>query len=129
MSAIANWARTFRAFQTTKPNSKLSALTKKYDKADLETFTVAGKSGTAETGVHGKAHGWFTCYAAQPGKEASIAVCVLLEAQKPGDNFHGGGVCAPLARHVIETYFKGDAPPQKTIKEDKPVARRRRRQQ
>ena len=97
--------------------------------AAIPGIDVAGKSGTAETGVHGKAHGWFTCYAAQPGKEASIAVCVLLEAQKPGDNFHGGGVCAPLARHVIETYFKGDAPPQKTIKEDKPVARRRRRQQ
>ncbi|WP_395142015.1 penicillin-binding protein 2 [Armatimonas sp.] len=93
--------------------------------AAIPGITVAGKSGTAETGFPGKAHGWFTCYAARPGEESSIAVCVLLEATKPGDNFHGGGVCAPIARAVIEAHYNGISPP--TPKEDKLPTRRGRR--
>ena len=93
--------------------------------AAIPGITVAGKSGTAETGFPGKAHGWFTCYAARPGEESRIAVCVLLEATKPGDNFHGGGVCAPIARAVIEAYYNGvpTSPP----KEDERLTRRGRR--
>ena len=93
--------------------------------ADIPGILVAGKSGTAETGFPGKAHGWFTCYAARPGEESSIAVCVLLEATKPGDNFHGGGVCAPIARAVIEAYYNGV--PTSTPKEDELLTRRGRR--
>ena len=75
--------------------------------AQISGIEVAGKSGTAEAGGN-KAHGWFTCYANRPGEAPSIAVCVLREAQKPGDNYHGGVICAPVARQVIEAYFSGE---------------------
>lgn len=76
--------------------------------AALPGIDVAGKSGTAQTGRGNMAHGWFTCYAGRSGEAPKIAVCVLLEATQASDNFHGGGVCAPIARAVIEAYFSAE---------------------
>ena len=75
--------------------------------ARLRKVVVAGKTGTAQV-VSNKSrldvwehndHGWFTSYA--PSDSPEIAVTVLVE--------HGGGggkVAAPIARRILEFYFK-----------------------
>jgi penicillin-binding protein 2 len=61
------------------------------------TPTVAGKSGSAETGT-GTVHSWFACYA--PAENPEIAIAVLVE--------HGGEgsvSAAPVVRSIVEAYF------------------------
>jgi penicillin-binding protein 2 len=61
------------------------------------TPTVAGKSGSAETGT-GTVHSWFACYA--PAENPEIAIAVLVE--------HGGEgsvSAAPVVRKIVEAYF------------------------
>ncbi len=61
--------------------------------------TVAGKTGTAETGGAGvTSHAWFVCYA--PADNPRIVVAVFLE-----NGGQGSYNAAPLARNVLETYF------------------------
>ena len=61
--------------------------------------TVAGKTGTAETGGAGvTSHAWFICYA--PAENPKIVVAVFLE-----NGGQGSYNAAPLARNVLETYF------------------------
>jgi penicillin-binding protein 2 len=65
------------------------------------TYSVetAGKTGTAETFQDKNPHAWYTGYA--PYKNPEIAVTVLVE--------HGGEgskVAAPLAKQIMEYYFK-----------------------
>lgn len=102
-------------------------------RADVGGVQVYGKTGTAEAGATAKAHGWFTGYAARRGEAPSIAICVFREALRPGHNYHGGDVCAPLASYVIDAYFNRQAelrgasskqPEEKP--EEKPEPRRRR---
>jgi penicillin-binding protein 2 len=59
--------------------------------------TVAGKSGSAETG-RGTTHSWFACYA--PAENPEIAVAVLVE-----DGGEGSMAAAPVTRRVLESYF------------------------
>ena len=59
----------------------------------------AGKSGTAEA-PPGKAHAWFGAYA--PFDKPEIVVVAFAEHSGGG----GGSVAAPLARQVMEAYFK-----------------------
>ncbi|MHB8811354.1 MAG: penicillin-binding transpeptidase domain-containing protein, partial [Desulfobulbaceae bacterium] len=44
-------------------------------------------------------HAWFTCFA--PAENPEIAVTVLVE-----HGLHGGSAAAPIARAVLEAYFK-----------------------
>jgi penicillin-binding protein 2 len=44
-------------------------------------------------------HAWFTCFA--PAENPEIAVTVLVE-----HGLHGGSGAAPVARAVLETYFR-----------------------
>ena len=60
----------------------------------------AGKSGTAEA-PPGKAHAWFGAYA--PDNKPEIVVVAFAEHSGGG----GGSIAAPLARQVMEAYFKG----------------------
>ncbi len=61
--------------------------------------TIAGKTGTAETGGAGvTSHAWFICYA--PAENPKIVVAVFLE-----NGGQGSYNAAPLARNVLETYF------------------------
>ena len=94
--------------------------------AAVSGIEVYGKTGTAETGVSAKTHGWFTGYAARRGEAPSIAVCVFREALKSGDHYHGGDVCAPAAHHVIETYFSSE-PTTPPVPKPTPAPSRRRR--
>ena len=59
----------------------------------------AGKSGTAEA-PPGESHTWFGAYA--PYEKPEIVVVSFLEHSGGG----GGSVAAPLARQVMEAYFK-----------------------
>lgn len=60
-------------------------------------YTVAGKTGSAETG-RGTTHSWFACYA--PADNPQIAVAVLVE-----DGGEGSVTAAPAARKILEAYF------------------------
>jgi len=59
--------------------------------------SVAGKTGTAETGID-EPHAWFAGYA--PADDPQIAVAVIVEYG--GD---GAKVAAPIFRQVIEAFF------------------------
>jgi penicillin-binding protein 2 len=81
--------------------------------AKLENITVAGKTGTAQVvrlkqykhlkeediPYQFRDHAWFTCFA--PAENPEIAVTVLVE-----HGLHGGSGAAPIARAVLEAYFK-----------------------
>jgi cell division protein FtsI/penicillin-binding protein 2 len=60
-------------------------------------FTVAGKTGTSETGQE-EPHAWFAGYA--PADAPQVAVAVLLEHAGEGSK-----KAAPLFRQVVEAYF------------------------
>ena len=92
--------------------------------AKMENITVGGKTGTAQVVRMAKFksipesqlprkykdHAWFTCFA--PAEKPEIAVTVLVE-----HSGHGGSVAAPIAKQMLEMYFKeknGEAPVQQT---------------
>lgn len=64
----------------------------------IEGVRVGGKTGTAQN-PHGEDHSWFVCFA--PVDKPEIAVAVVVE-----NAGHGSSVAAPLARKVLEHYFK-----------------------
>ena len=81
--------------------------------ARLKNITVAGKTGTAQVvrlkqyqhlkekdiPYKYRDHAWFTCFA--PAENPEIAVTVLVE-----HGLHGSSGAAPVARAVLEEYFK-----------------------
>lgn len=87
--------------------------------ARIEDITVAGKTGTAQVvrlaqvelfededdiPYHFRHHAWFTAYA--PAEDPEVAVTVLVE--------HGGGggaEAAPVAKEVLEAYFRQQETP------------------
>lgn len=70
-------------------------------------MTIAGKTGSAETGEDDKVNGWFTGFA--PYDDPEIAVVVLIE------NAGSGGNAAPAGKEIIQSYFGMNA---KQVKED-----------
>ncbi len=82
-------------------------------RAKLETITVGGKTGTAQVvrmkkfrsmpedqlPRKYKDHAWFTCFA--PAVKPEIAITVMIE-----HGGHGGSAAAPIAKKVLEEYFK-----------------------
>lgn len=73
----------------------------------------SGKSGTAEA-PPGLSHAWFGAYA--PTDKPEILVVVFCEHSGGG----GGKVAAPIARQILEAYFKKDKKPTTPAK-NKPV--------
>ncbi|MHB8790831.1 MAG: penicillin-binding protein 2 [Desulfobulbaceae bacterium] len=81
--------------------------------AKLNGITVAGKTGTGQVvklkqyehlkeediPYKYRDHAWFTCFA--PAENPEIAVTVLVE-----HGLHGSSGAAPIARAVLEAYFK-----------------------
>jgi peptidoglycan glycosyltransferase len=79
---------------------------------DLAGVTVAGKTGTADTGQFDKngneapPDAWFTGYANENGAP-KIAVAVVIEnGGVNGDETTGGEAAAPVAKAVMEAYLK-----------------------
>jgi len=85
-------------------------------KAKVEGFTVAGKSGTAQTSALRKPkeqediafqlrdHAWFVAYS--PADKPEIAVVALSE----NDGGGGGANAAPIVQKVIEAYWRNKHP-------------------
>ncbi|MFN8453134.1 MAG: penicillin-binding protein 2 [Anaerolineae bacterium] len=66
-------------------------------------YTVAGKTGTAESGQE-KPHSWFAGYA--PADEPRVVIAVILEHAGEGSK-----EAAPLFRKVVEAFFEWEARP------------------
>ncbi len=67
--------------------------------ANLGSLSVAGKTGTAETGVSGLNTAWFIAFA--PAANPRIAIAVVIERTPE----FGGTIAAPIARDVITAYL------------------------
>jgi peptidoglycan glycosyltransferase len=67
--------------------------------AQISGIQVAGKTGTAETGVSHVNTTWFTCFA--PADAPKIAIAVVLEQQ----HGFGGTTAAPIAREIMQAYL------------------------
>jgi peptidoglycan glycosyltransferase len=70
--------------------------------AAIPGVTVAGKTGTAQTGT-GLTDDWFVAFA--PAQNPQIAVSVVLPNQGGANEYQGGTVAAPLAKALIEAYL------------------------
>jgi len=68
-------------------------------RAQIPDVTVAGKTGTAQTG-RDTSHTWFIAFA--PAENPRVAVAVMLEDLPNVDEATGGQLAAPVARTVIE---------------------------
>lgn len=73
--------------------------------AQISGVEVAGKTGTAETGVEGRNTTWFVAFA--PAESTQIAVSVALESQTGT----GGSTAAPIAREILTTALRAGASP------------------
>ncbi|HEY8627525.1 MAG TPA: penicillin-binding protein 2 [Gaiellaceae bacterium] len=67
--------------------------------AQIPGIQVAGKTGTAETGVSHVNTTWFTSFA--PADAPRIAIAVVLEQQ----HGFGGTTAAPIARQIMQAYL------------------------
>jgi penicillin-binding protein 2 len=84
----------------------LSAVVSRPGGTAFSTFSVtpyaeslAGKTGTAETGIEGIYHSWFACFYPKENPEVSVIVIV----EKGG---YGSAVAAPIAKQVLDKYFE-----------------------
>jgi peptidoglycan glycosyltransferase len=73
--------------------------------AQLPGIRVAGKTGTAETGVRGRNTVWFTAFA--PVNDPKIAIAVVVEQQ----NSTGGQTSAPIAKQVMQAILGSGSNP------------------
>ena len=68
--------------------------------AQIPGVSVAGKTGTAETGIAGRNNTWFIAFA--PANKPKVAVAVALSDQLGT----GGATAAPIARAIIEAALR-----------------------
>jgi peptidoglycan glycosyltransferase len=69
--------------------------------AQIPGVTVAGKSGTAQTGIPGAPHAWFVAFA--PAEQPRFAVSVIIEgAEGVNSEQTGGAVAAPIAGTMLQ---------------------------
>jgi peptidoglycan glycosyltransferase len=71
--------------------------------AQIPGVPVAGKTGTAETGIPGRYTSWFISFA--PANAPRVAVAVVLQDQTG----FGGQVAAPIAKDVMQAILAGRA--------------------
>ena len=75
----------------------LGTARKTMDDLDVE---VAGKTGTAQTGMIGSDHGAFICFA--PADDPEIAIVVY------GEKAAHGATLGQVAKSIIDSYFSAD---------------------
>jgi len=76
--------------------------------AQIPGVTVAGKTGTAETGLGTAPHAWFVGFA--PAENPVVAVAVIVEnGGSLGSEATGGKVAAPIAKKVMQKAIELDA--------------------
>ncbi|GAA4817062.1 peptidoglycan D,D-transpeptidase FtsI family protein [Nocardioides caeni] len=72
--------------------------------AAIDGVSVAGKTGTAQRGVEGKApYGWFVSFG--PAENAEVAVAVMIQ-EAPGKDISGGQLGGPIAKAVMEAVLQ-----------------------
>jgi peptidoglycan glycosyltransferase len=71
--------------------------------AQIDGVSVAGKTGTAETGVAGRNNTWFIAFA--PAERPEVAVAVTLSDQAGT----GGATAAPIAKEIMEAVLGRNA--------------------
>ncbi|MEA2519623.1 MAG: penicillin-binding protein, partial [Chloroflexota bacterium] len=69
--------------------------------AQISGVKVAGKTGTAETGIAHTNTTWFICFA--PAEAPRVAIAVVLERQ----HGFGGSIAAPIAKQVMQALLHG----------------------
>jgi len=69
--------------------------------AQIPGITVAGKTGTAETGLNNVNTTWFAAFA--PSEAPRVAIAVVIENQRGG---FGGTISAPIAKQVMEAILR-----------------------
>ncbi|MFH0853884.1 MAG: penicillin-binding protein 2 [bacterium] len=62
------------------------------------SFTVAGKTGTAQTSNNKDTHAWFTCFA--PYENPEIVITTLIE-----EGGEGSSVAVPITKKILEHYW------------------------
>jgi cell division protein FtsI/penicillin-binding protein 2 len=67
-----------------------------------DVYKIAGKTGTAESGIPDEPHAWFAAYTFNEGAKADIAVAVIAEYAGEGSTY-----AARMVRRVMEIYFFG----------------------
>lgn len=73
-------------------------------KLDGQTYTAAGKTGSAEyNNVKGDSHAWFTGFA--PADDPEICVTIIVEGAGSG-----GDYAVPMARRLFDCYFQDETP-------------------
>ncbi|MFN2608064.1 MAG: peptidoglycan D,D-transpeptidase FtsI family protein [Acidimicrobiales bacterium] len=72
--------------------------------AQIPGVTVAGKTGTAQTG-RDTSHAWFVAFA--PAENPTVAVAVIIEDQPNVNEATGGAIAAPVARTVLQAALGG----------------------
>lgn len=73
--------------------------------AQIPGVSVAGKTGTAQTGDGSSPHAWFTAFA--PADDPRVAVAVVVEhGGAMGDEATGGTLAAPIARAVLQAVLE-----------------------
>jgi peptidoglycan glycosyltransferase len=73
--------------------------------ARISGIPVAGKTGTAETGIAHTNTTWFISFA--PADHPRVAIAVVLEKQ----HGFGGSIAAPIAKQVMEVLLHGSPGP------------------
>jgi peptidoglycan glycosyltransferase len=73
--------------------------------AQIPGVAVAGKTGTAETGVAGRNTVWFICFA--PADDPKVAVAVVVESTSGT----GGEHAAPIAKAVLQALLPSQSNP------------------
>lgn len=73
-------------------------------RARIPGVSVAGKTGTAQTGLD-RSHVWFVAFA--PADAPRVAVAVVLENVPSTDDVTGGALAAPIAKTVMERALAG----------------------
>jgi peptidoglycan glycosyltransferase len=68
--------------------------------AQIPGVRVAGKTGTAETGVAGRNTAWFIAFA--PVEDPQVAIAVVLQNQTAT----GGEVAAPIAKQIMQALLR-----------------------
>jgi peptidoglycan glycosyltransferase len=68
--------------------------------AQIPGVQVAGKTGTAETGIAHTNTVWFIAFA--PAEAPRVAVAVVVERQ----HGFGGSIAAPIAKQVMEVLLR-----------------------
>jgi peptidoglycan glycosyltransferase len=77
--------------------------------AAIQGVVIAGKTGTAQTGVDGEnPHAWFIAFA--PANAPRYAVAVIVEHGGDfGSEATGGQVAAPIAKQLLQNLLAGNS--------------------